>query len=40
MGGAQAPLSIAEGAKTTIDLVLHDKSSNSRFLHLGEELPW
>lgn len=40
MGGAQAPLSIAEGAKTIIDLVLHDKSSNSRFLHLGEELPW
>ena len=40
MGGEQAPLSIAEGSKTIVDLVLHDKSSNSRFLHLGEDLPW
>lgn len=40
MGGEQAPLSIREGAKTIVDLVLNDTSSHSRFLHLGEELPW
>jgi NAD(P)-dependent dehydrogenase (short-subunit alcohol dehydrogenase family) len=40
MGSDQAPLSIEEGAKTIIDLVLYDNESNSRFIHLGEELPW
>ena len=40
MGGEQAPLSIKEGAKTIVDLVLNDTSSHSLFLHLGEELPW
>ena len=40
MGTDAAALSIEEGAKTIVDLVLNDKESNSRFIHLGEELPW
>lgn len=40
MGGDEAPLSIIEGSKTIVDLVLNDKTSHSRFLHLGEDLPW
>jgi NAD(P)-dependent dehydrogenase (short-subunit alcohol dehydrogenase family) len=40
MGTDAATLSIEEGAKTIVDLVLNDKESNSRFIHLGEELPW
>ena len=40
MGSEQAPLSIEEGAKTIVDLVLNDPGSNSKFIHLGEELPW
>lgn len=40
MGSEQAPLSIEEGAKTIVDLVLSDSSSTSKFIHLGEELPW
>ena len=40
MGTDAATLSIEEGAKTIVDLVLQDEDSNSRFIHLGEELPW
>ncbi len=40
MGSEQAPLSIEEGAKTIVDLVLSDSNSTSKFIHLGEELPW
>lgn len=40
MGGDEAPLSIEEGAKTIVDLVLNDKISHSRFLYMGEDLPW
>ena len=40
MGTDAAALSIEEGAKTIVDLALNDKESNSRFIHLGEELPW
>ena len=40
MGTDAATLSIEEGAKTIVDLVLNDMESNSRFIHLGEELPW
>lgn len=40
MGTDAATLSIEEGAQTIVDLVLNDKESNSRFIHLGEELPW
>jgi NAD(P)-dependent dehydrogenase (short-subunit alcohol dehydrogenase family) len=40
MGTDQATLSIQEGAKTILDLVLNDKASTSRFIHSGEELPW
>lgn len=40
MGTDAATLSIEEGAKTIVELVLNDKESNSRFIHLGEELPW
>lgn len=40
MGTEAATLSIEQGAKTIVDLVLNDKESNSRFIHLGEELPW
>jgi len=40
MGTDAATLSIEEGAKTIVDLVLNDTESNSRFIHLGEELPW
>ena len=40
MGSEQAPLSIEEGAKTIVDLVLSNSRSTSKFIHLGEELPW
>ncbi len=40
MGTDAATLSIEEGAKTIVDLVLSDTSSTSKFIHLGEELPW
>ena len=40
MGTDQAPLSIQEGAKTILDLVLNDTGSTSKFVHSGEELPW
>lgn len=40
MGGEEAPLSIAEGAKTITDLVLGGGHKTAKFLHLGEELPW
>ena len=40
MGTDAATLSIEEGAKTIVDLVLRDEESNSRFIHLDEELPW
>ena len=39
MGGEEAPLSIAQGAKTITDLVLHGKGT-AQFIHLGEKLPW
>jgi len=40
MGSDQAPLSIQEGAKTIIDLVIKDSGATSKFVHSGEELPW
>lgn len=40
MGTEQAPLSIEEGVRTVIDLIVNDPGSTSRFIHLGEELPW
>ena len=40
MGSQQAPLSIEEGARTIVDLALDKSGSTSKFIHLGEELPW
>lgn len=40
MGTDAATLSVEEGAKTIVDLVLKDTESNSKFIHLGEEVEW
>jgi NAD(P)-dependent dehydrogenase (short-subunit alcohol dehydrogenase family) len=41
MGGAYAPMEIADGAKTGVALALIDaKGPNGAFIHMGERLPW
>ena len=41
MGGAQAPLEIPDGAKTSVELALIGPDGpNGRFIHMGKELPW
>ena len=41
MGGAEAPMEIPDGAKTSVELALIGPDGPSgRFIHLGEELPW
>lgn len=40
-GNEQAPMNIADGAKTSVDLALIDQDGpTGKFIHLGEELPW
>jgi NAD(P)-dependent dehydrogenase (short-subunit alcohol dehydrogenase family) len=40
-GNEQAPMTIAEGAKTSVELSLVDADGPSgKFIHLGAELPW
>lgn len=41
MGGAEAPMAVADGGKTSVALALLDDSGASGgFFHLGETLPW
>ncbi|MDR3387544.1 MAG: SDR family oxidoreductase [Rudaea sp.] len=41
MGGEQAPMEIADGAKTSVALALIGKDGpNGSFSHLGQTLPW
>ena len=41
MGGEQAPMEIAEGAKTSVELaLLPEDGPTGGFFHLGEPLPW
>ncbi|MCQ6960657.1 SDR family oxidoreductase [Mucilaginibacter aquariorum] len=41
LGGDSAPMEIADGAKTSVQLALiGEDGPNGKFIHLGEELPW
>jgi NAD(P)-dependent dehydrogenase (short-subunit alcohol dehydrogenase family) len=41
MGGEQAPMDVAEGAKTAVRLaLLGPDGPTGKFFHLEEELPW
>jgi NAD(P)-dependent dehydrogenase (short-subunit alcohol dehydrogenase family) len=41
MGGEQAPMEIADGAKTSVELALIGANGpNGSFSHLGQTLPW
>jgi NAD(P)-dependent dehydrogenase (short-subunit alcohol dehydrogenase family) len=41
MGGEEAPMDIADGAKTSVQLALvGEDGPNGKFIHLGEELAW
>jgi len=41
MGGAQAPMELSEGAKTSVALAtLRDDGPTGGFFHLGQTLPW
>jgi len=41
MGGAQAPMEITEGAKTSFALAtLPDDGPSGGYFHLGKPLPW
>ena len=41
MGGEQAPMELAEGSKTSVELAtLPENGSTGGFLHLGKPLPW
>ncbi len=41
MGGANAPMEIVDGAKSSVELALiPDDGPNGGFFHLGERLPW
>jgi len=41
MGGEQAPMEIAEGVETTIELAFLDENGPSGgFFHRGERIPW
>jgi NAD(P)-dependent dehydrogenase (short-subunit alcohol dehydrogenase family) len=41
MGGAQAPMELSEGAKTSVALAtLPDDGPTGGFFHLGQPLPW
>jgi len=41
MGGSAAPMSVADGARTSVQLaMLPDDGPNGGFFHLGEPLPW
>jgi len=41
MGGASAPMALADGAKTSVQLALLDESGPSGgYFHLGQPLPW
>ncbi len=41
MGGPEAPMSIVDGAKTSVALALLDAAGpNGAFMHMGEVLPW
>lgn len=40
-GNEQAPMSITDGAKTSVELaLLSEDGPNGKFIHMGEELPW
>ncbi|MGZ3723318.1 MAG: SDR family oxidoreductase [Bdellovibrionales bacterium] len=41
MGGETAPMELAEGGKTSVELaLLPDNGPNGAFIHRGETLPW
>ncbi len=41
MGTDAAPMSVEDGAKTTLDLALaNGNAPHGRYIHLGKELPW
>lgn len=41
MGGAEAPLEIVDGAKTSVELAtLPADGPSGKYIHMGEELPW
>ena len=41
LGGAEAPMSVAEGAKTAVELaLLPDEGPTGGFFHLGAPVPW
>jgi NAD(P)-dependent dehydrogenase (short-subunit alcohol dehydrogenase family) len=41
MGTDAAPMSVEDGAKTTLDLALSNGNApHGRYIHLGKELPW
>jgi len=41
MGGAEAPMDLVDGAKTSVALATLDKDgANGSYVHMGESLPW
>ncbi|GLU55427.1 hypothetical protein Dfri01_48880 [Dyadobacter frigoris] len=41
LGENEAPMTIIDGAKTSVDLALLDVGGpTGKFIHPGEELPW
>jgi hypothetical protein len=41
MNGHQGPMSVEDGAKTSVQLAtLPADGPSGRFFHMGEELPW
>jgi len=41
MGGAEAPMAVIDGAKTSVQLALLDATGpNGGYFHLGQALPW
>ncbi len=41
LGSEYAPMDVAQGAKTGVDLALaKDTSFNGKYIHMGQELPW
>ncbi|MFC2094728.1 SDR family oxidoreductase [Bacteroidota bacterium] len=40
LGTQYAPLTVEDGAKTIVELSLKTSDETSKFIHLGEEIPW
>jgi len=40
MGGAEAPMEIVDGAKSSVALALAEDAPNGSYTHMGKPLPW